>query len=404
MLEEEIDLRPYIEAILNKWYWIIIVGLVVAVLTFIITSLRSPQYEATALVTIIESNDVIEFDPRFRETAETQPLNAFPELATSDAVLNLVLDGSNIPQIENIRQLSQHLSVAQGADRSLLLFTVTNQEPEIASKLANDWATKFVQWANNVYTEQNAEEAVFFRTQLETAQENLATAEEELVNYQSLNQSGTISNTLTIYYDTQRAYLQEEQTLIALRQDVEALQAQLLAMGNDNSSFVSELTTLSLQLRAYRAENALPIILTAPSTLDASNMSSADQIAFLDTLDETLATRSTLVTEELARLAHDILQLQQQLQQSETEFFRLSRSVKVAEDTYLALSTKVQETQISSQDVPQTVRLVSEANIPQEPLGRGRVLYTIVGFVLGVGAYLILIVFTQWRREYRHAS
>ena len=51
-MEEEIDLRPYIEALISKWYWIVGAAVVAGVVAFIVTSMLPPSYEATALVAV----------------------------------------------------------------------------------------------------------------------------------------------------------------------------------------------------------------------------------------------------------------------------------------------------------------------------------------------------------------
>jgi len=91
-VEEEIDLRPYIEALIKKWYWIVGVGVITAVIAFIITSLLPPSYSATALVTIIDTREIIQLDEGIEDVVGNQPLAAFPELALSDEVLRVVIE------------------------------------------------------------------------------------------------------------------------------------------------------------------------------------------------------------------------------------------------------------------------------------------------------------------------
>ncbi|MFN2193253.1 MAG: Wzz/FepE/Etk N-terminal domain-containing protein, partial [Candidatus Promineifilaceae bacterium] len=52
--DQEIDLRPYIEAVLNKWYWVVGAGVVFALIGVGIGLLRTQTFEATALVAITE--------------------------------------------------------------------------------------------------------------------------------------------------------------------------------------------------------------------------------------------------------------------------------------------------------------------------------------------------------------
>ena len=83
-MEEEIDLRPYIEALISKWYWIVGAAVVAGIVAFIVSSMLPPSYEATALVAVTQPTEIVEFDARIRSVDETQPLKAYPEIAMSD--------------------------------------------------------------------------------------------------------------------------------------------------------------------------------------------------------------------------------------------------------------------------------------------------------------------------------
>ncbi len=399
-MEEEINLRPYIKIILNKWIWVLGAGFVAGILAFIASSFIPPNYVATAIVTIVQSDNVIEFDPRFRETATMQPLNAFPELAKSDAILNLVLNRANIPEIKDIQQLAAKLSVEQGADHSLLLLTVTDQDPQMAARIANNWASEFVPWANSIYSDQSEVEVVFFEEQLAMAQENLETAEEALITYEGINPSETISNTLNTYSNAQRAYLQEKQDLITLQQDANELRTQISAIDNQNNYFISELTTLTLQLRTFHSEKIVPLLFTVDNTAGLGNLSPANQIALLDSLIGVIEVRSTKLTGELEKLDSQIQQLQKQLLEANTEYVRLSRKVQVAEETYLALATKVQEKRITAQNTIQNIRLASEATVPNHAVSSQKLVLIAAAIFLGLFGSIFILVIKFWWDSY----
>ena len=79
-MEDEIDLRPYFEAIIRNWLWIVGAVVLAAAVAYGVSSLLPPTYEATALVAITEARDVVQFDPRFSTVDEAHPLRAYPEL------------------------------------------------------------------------------------------------------------------------------------------------------------------------------------------------------------------------------------------------------------------------------------------------------------------------------------
>ena len=74
-MEEEIELRPYIELLVKRWYLIVGAALVAAIVAFVVSSMQPAEYEATALVAITEPQLRVQFEPRIEELSEdSQPL------------------------------------------------------------------------------------------------------------------------------------------------------------------------------------------------------------------------------------------------------------------------------------------------------------------------------------------
>ena len=175
-MEEEIDLRPYIEAIIERWYWIVGVAFLAAIVAFIITSLTPSTYKATTLVAVIAPCDVVQFDARIRETTTTQPLRAFPQLVLSDQVLQSLLEQQPIAGVDTVQELRDSLSAVAGDDTSIIQLAATSQNPEEAAALVNAWAAVFVSWANEVYTGQSSQQVSFFEEQLVVTEAELRAA------------------------------------------------------------------------------------------------------------------------------------------------------------------------------------------------------------------------------------
>ena len=79
--EQEIYLRPYLTGLWNKRYWLIGLCLLGVILGLAVSYLVAPTYEATALVASTLPRERIEFDSRIQTIADSQPLQAYPELA-----------------------------------------------------------------------------------------------------------------------------------------------------------------------------------------------------------------------------------------------------------------------------------------------------------------------------------
>lgn len=120
MLAEEFDLRPYIEAIYKRWLAIIIVTIVAAGIGFGIGAQLPLTYRATAIISVIESSDTIQFDGRFTDVNEPKPLNAVPELAISDEVLRQLQTVYSGDQPMTLGMLSTSLVVNRTDDPSIV--------------------------------------------------------------------------------------------------------------------------------------------------------------------------------------------------------------------------------------------------------------------------------------------
>lgn len=400
-VEEEIDIRPYVEALLRHWIWIVAAVGGTAVLAFLISSILPPTYEATALIAITEPNQILRFDPRIQTQLDDQPLRAYPELALSDELLQQLLTeaGGALQDVETIQQARSKLEATSGSDLSLLRLTVRDDDPAQAAEVANTWAMLAVAWINRLYGEQNGDQLEFFEAQVQAAETELEAAEQALIEFQQTNRSQVVSNTLSIRYQTQSEYLRRRRQIADLSRNVDALQAQMTAGSGSAVSFAEQMTALSLQLQAFEAEE-MPLLLqpVGGETAVFTPQERAAQAAALERLADVLATKAEALDAELAALEPEILSLQGEYQRLLVQQHRLRLNRRVANDTYTALARKVEEERISSQDESSGARLASRTAVPQEPVAPRRLVNTLLGGVLGLVSSLFVVLFLTWLR------
>ncbi|MCP4361155.1 MAG: hypothetical protein GY796_24365 [Chloroflexi bacterium] len=405
-MEEEIDLRPYIEAILKRWYWVVGAGVLAAVAAFIVVSLQTPTYEAISLVAVVGASNIVQFDQRIRETEQVEPLKAFPDLALSDQVLNNLLTEQPFEEPIIIDELRDRLTAESGSDASIIQLTAVSPDPAEAAALANNWAAIFVNWANDIYGDTSGEQARFYEKQLETAQEDLQQAEEALIAFQAVNQQLLLQNRLDSYSQTQANLLATQQTMGRLTQDAQALRNQLAALTGDGPiTTADQLSALFLQMKTFNpvqvdAETAVPIQFQLDTSRPLTTDDREEQIAQLDGLLETLEEQGTQIDTELTELSPLILEVQEDVQTADTEHNRLLREQKVIEETVTVLARKVEEEKITTADTTQGVRLASEAAVPRNPANQNRSLLLIVAFLSGtiLSAFFIFTL-EWWHRE-----
>ena len=406
-MEEEIDLRPYIEALIKNWYWIVGVGVVTAVIAFIVTSLRPPTYSATALVTIIDSRDIIQLDEGIADVVGNQPLAAFPELALSDQVLHMVLEELSLANNQSISEFRMNLQAESGEDKSVIRLTAAANMADKSAATANVWAEQFVIWANRLYQGQGGERLLFFEGQLKTTEATLTAAEAELEAFQAINQTQIISNTLGVYQQNHVTYLQQQERVQQLYDNATALRQQILDISTGNTiSYADQLTYLQLQLQAFNDEDVTPVILDVSGQETLTTLNRDDQIEMLDGLIETLAGKLTRLDEKVAEIEPQILILQRERQAAFTKLTRLMQNVAVTQGTYNSLAFQVEEERIIAQDTNSGFQLASKATIPEKIVKQKRAISIVAAMLFSMSIIAFIIIAVQWyalftRREVR---
>ena len=406
-MEDEIDLRVYINILIR--YWPLIVGLTVVagVAAFVVSLLLPAQYQATAVVVVTRPLYQFQLAPGIQNLPEsaagTQVLSgkAALDLATSDTMIQDLLGqiGNDLPAAErSIVPMREMLKAAQGGDASIIKLTVTNRDPQRVAKIANAWASLYVRQVNDLYG-QSAEQLKFFESQLAQAKSDLDTADQALVEFQKRNDAAVLQAQLTAKQTALSNYLNLNESLKLLQQNVRSLQDQLARQpASDPSTLGDDLSTLALQVNALNAQSGIPIQLQLPSTGTLSNKTVGQQAAYLADLAKTIEAKQTEVKQQADAAPTEIMALQGQIQESNTENARLTRQRDMAQNVYTTLSQKVGETRIATQDTSGRVRLASAAAVPEKPLGgklKNTAIAAVLGLFLGVVAAFAIEYFKQ---------
>jgi succinoglycan biosynthesis transport protein ExoP len=398
-MEDEFDLRGYVEILLRGWKWIVGAGVVAGLAALVVSFLMPPTYEATSLVIITEPRYQMQLDERF-ETAEglLAEYEVFPTLATSDDVLLEVLERHNPSDIEaeewTLHALSQLVEAKSRGDPSLMVLTVRCGSAEDAAALANAWAEVLAERANDIYGE-GEDQVQFFSAQVADAEGALDEADVALIEFQRRNQTLIMQADLDSYLRTTTDYLADQRSIAYLLQDIEGLRNQLAEQpAGSLSTLGDDLTTLFLQIKAFNAGASAPVQLQVASAEALSSRSLSEQIAFLDGLVVTLEAKSAEIEERLGQLVGPILELQAELEEIEVERDGLERARQLAHEEYYVLARKLEEAEIAASGVQRAVQVGSYAGMPEWPTGPRKLLVAaaaaVVGCLVGAGVVLTL--------------
>jgi uncharacterized protein involved in exopolysaccharide biosynthesis len=406
-LDQEIDLRPYIRALISRWWQIAVIALVAAVAAFVVSSLIRPTYEAAALVAVTEPRYVLQFDPRFQTVNDIQPAaQAYPELAVSDDVLAELLANVN-PRPDNLQTLSglrKIVTAGPGADPSLVRLAVRSPNAAEAAGIANTWAELFVRRADKLYSGQTEDQVHFFEGQLEQAEADVAAAEAALIEFQARNRASTIQNWLNSYRITQADYLTKQVTIGYLLQDIQGLRSQLEERPATAATHTADSVALIfLQLQSLDAPPGPALQLNLNGAEVPAGQGVAEQIAYLDGLENAAEAKLVQIEGWLSEVEPQILELQRQLQEVTAEEEALRRNQEVATATYLTLANKLEEARIAAEDTSGEVQLASRAAVPEEPVSPKRLLNTAVGGAIGLILGMLGTLVIAWRQSERAA-
>ncbi len=399
--EEAIDLRPYVSSLWTRRYWIIGFGLVGIILGFAISSIVSPSYEASALVAATLPHERLEFDSRVQTVTGTQPLQAYPDLALSDAVLIELLDRVSTKTPITLTQLRKMVSASPGSDPSIIKLTVEYKDPKIASEMANAWAELFVALGNEMYGYQGDEQLVFFEARLEEVADQLEAAEQALIDFQTNNRTSILTNELAAAEQTQADYLAKQRQTELILQDIESLLSQERNGNFDDPVAVERLASILLQVRALGGVpgvgvTPLQVQLALESPTDLSDVENRETIL---QLRDMLMAQGSQIEERLTSLEPQILSLQREKYQLEVLNNRLNRDLEVAEETYTTLARTVDEKRITSEDTTSGIKLASRTAVPERPSSPNVVVNSIIAGVVGIFLSIVAIIMMQWWRD-----
>ncbi len=412
-MDETIDLRPYVDALVRRWR--VILGAVIAsILIATLLHFSSSNYRATALVAAFEPAQQLQFDERIISSVRLEPFtSAYPEIATSNDVLSAVLErakelsGGTIATLPELRDI---LNVEKGDDSRLLRLSVRYDNPQVAAELANLWATTFVKTVDEINLGRSGQVEFYENLRADTIAE-LQGIEQALVDFQSGNRTVIVENQLFSLGQQQATYLADQRRLRLLLEDIEALSAQIEAGSGDTITFADQLTALTLQQNAYIHET--PIISPTVGIAQSSSASvqlqanpefnltagtRSEQLVLLGALAQSVEARLATIDVKLLELESSFFSLQREQQSIANRYDELIRQRDVAAETAVILARRIDEVRVQSQDTGNSLRIASLAVPPvrydRSSLVVSAAVFGLLGFLISAMAVILL---TWWK-------
>jgi uncharacterized protein involved in exopolysaccharide biosynthesis len=273
---------------------------------------------------------------------------------------------------------------------------VASQDPNLAARIANSWATLLVRLSNELYGRSD-DQTKFFGEQLTEAKAKLDKADQALIEFKTRSDQAVLAAQLGAKQKALQDYLELSESLDLLQQNLKDFQKQLAQRPADSPSDLGDdLAQIALQINVLSAKaESLPFLLQVPSTGGLSGKTVAEQATYMAELSRTVESKQAEVKKQAEGLPVEIKALQGKVQEATAESQSLTRERDLAESVYTTLAQKAKETQISAQtDSLGNVRIASMAVAPDRPVSRKLLINTALALMVGLvlSAAVVLVI------------
>jgi uncharacterized protein involved in exopolysaccharide biosynthesis len=446
--EDEIDLRPYILALIRNWWRIALVAILLASLALAFSMLQAGEYVATATVLLTRSQASLKLAEQFPTIQEniydsSSRMNALLTIAQSDAIALATLNsvGDRLPADKReLEEIKDRVEVTDKGDS--ILVSAVAETPELAAEIANTWARQAILAVNQAYS--GDQPLAEIESQLSSANQDYIDAQSSLESFIRDNQTTLLgkkideANNLLSEAVNDRAwqisyYYSRKQSMQDLKVKAEALKQQLSSRNKSSAGGIGDaIALLNLHSNAFgigetsnaralwlgqTSDNVIPdnsprmtydLQLTELASLNDSPSSYAGDLdriikqadAEISNAEQALNSlnRNLLQGEAsgiIEAAAARIQELETRLENEQARQRELTSDRDLAWEAYQALVQKVTEIKNSSQTTNQ-VTLASLAVPPQKPASRGILRNTLVAGMLGGFLALFWVAGSLW--------
>lgn len=431
--ESEPGLRDYLDVLLRRW-WLIVAAVGLAVAAAVVGTLTTPPvYRATATVVVDRGGSAMGLIPDITGISQQTYVDTLAEIMKSRSVGERALArlGTSKDTFEkDLKKLQDGLKVqrVRGAD----LIRVQAEAPTAADAAAatNAVAESFLAWHVESRRTQASAGRKFIEGRLVGLTKELSSAENALAAYKTAGGQVALSEQTRIAVNKLAEFEAQRRVAGAERQAAEAgLRQARASLGKLEatipSSFVTaedpvssglrgELVKLETELAGLReqftdrhprvmATNArieevkallrqqvARTLASETAALNPLHREIAGEVIKLEVERQALRAREAALAAAAGRYAREV----QALPPREVALARLTRDLRIAEETYLLLSQKLQEARIAEASIVGDLRVVDPAVPPQTPVrprpALNALLALMLGLMLGVGGAFVL--------------
>ena len=393
--EEVIDLREYLK-ILQKWRKLIAIGTLFCVLTSGVLSffVLPPVYEAQTLLLVTQATSQLQSNYQYRggdledvmsemSRMPVLTMNTYLGQVKSEVLIQRVIKKLKLdPDLYTPVSLADMITATVVKDSNLIEVKVENNDPVLASRIANTLSQEFLHLISEKNDEQMSRSVSFFQQQRKATEKELQAAVKSLEEFQAQPRGVAVLELEFNKKSENKAALQSRLALAQVEVSQLAAGVNRLEQELASTSRTIEVQKIDPQTQqVIRTQDINPVYISIAQQLNEKKAAMAERHAEIDSLYATI---------ESYRAELDALQAE--LSSKRLEQDRLIREVDRLKETELTLARKATETQITKSinlgDT--TVMVISEASIPSQPIKPNKTLNLAVALVLGLMVFTAL--------------
>ena len=191
-IPDEINLMDYFQ-VLRKRKWIIILGTLLCMVVAGVVSLFMPKvYEAKTYLMVTSPRYNVEFAMKEGSKISTPifeniSAETFSKIILNEHTARTVIQKNGLDQSSNPytpAKILGQIKVEYPRNTNLILLRVQDTSKDRAARIANTWASAFIERNEEVTSKETTDTFNFVMGQLERAKVSLKTSEEELEGFQ----------------------------------------------------------------------------------------------------------------------------------------------------------------------------------------------------------------------------
>lgn len=399
--EIEIDLRQIL-SVLKKWYKLIIIMTLLCVATAGIVSyfVLSPVYQASTLLMVTQATDKLSTNINNNRNgldSVVDMVNRTPVLTMtsylgqlkSEALMQRVINDLHLDEQDYTPAgLAGSIDATIVKDSNLIEVKVSNGDPLLASRIANSLSGQYLAMMTDKNQEQLSRSVTFLNKQKDNTDQQLSDAQQALEAMQS--QPRGVAVLEAEFAKKSEDLVNHDSRLQILQVEIQQTQAAVNRLQQELNSTPNMIT---MQRWSDTTGSVAQTQEVNPLYVSTAQQLSEKQALLAEKLGESDGLR-TLV----ASLQNQLDSLQAELASKRLQQDNLQRDVDRLKLTSETLAQKGTETQIAkSIDLGDTsVMVISEANIPTDPVKPNKKLNMAIAMLLGLMFFTLLAFILEY--------